>query len=50
VGIADAQDAGIPIARMLVVEYCAEPVRPGLFRKCCKRCFGTLSRQLAFSA
>jgi hypothetical protein len=33
-GIDAAVARGIPVSRMLIVEYCAEPLRPGLFRKC----------------
>lgn len=32
-GIKQAVDRGIPMSRLLVVEYAAQPVRPGLFRK-----------------
>lgn len=31
--IAAAVNAGIPLTTILIVEYCAEPVRPGLFRR-----------------
>ena len=31
--IEDAIDQGAPRSTMLIVEYCSEPVRPGLFRK-----------------
>ncbi len=32
-GIAQAVRRGIPISRLLIVEYAAQPTRPGLFRK-----------------
>jgi len=32
-GIANAVSEGLPKSRLLIVEYMAEPVRPGLFRK-----------------
>jgi hypothetical protein len=32
-GIAGAIDRGIPVCRLLIVEFAAEPVRPGLYRK-----------------
>jgi hypothetical protein len=32
-GIRDVIDRGYPVSRLLIVEYMAEPVRPGLFRK-----------------
>jgi hypothetical protein len=33
-GIDAALARGVPISRMLIVEFCGEPVRPGLFQKC----------------
>ena len=32
-GIKDAVDRGIPMSRLLVIEYAAQPTRPGLFTK-----------------
>lgn len=31
--IADALEAGVPARELMISQYCAEPIRPGLFRK-----------------